>query len=131
MKTLLLPLLTAVTLLVSVAPSQANNLFTLQTLERERATLLKHLADPNLSVAHRQQKTHSVYRRMVDAERMVLRDDRIAADNSVLANKAFANYQLTFLVHASAESGQSVMNHWLDTLNLSHDDILNSKVGFK
>ena len=109
----------------------ANNTFTLENLERERATLLKTLTDSSLNSYQRQSQSENIYRRMIDAERMVLRDERLSQSQSVLAKKAFADYGLTFLVHASAETKKRVLEHWLDELNLSTKQIQNTKVGFK
>ena len=131
MKTTLLTLVTGIALTIAALPGQANTLFTLQNLERERATLLKTYTNTQLSTAERQANSERLYRRLVDAERMVLRDDRIATDTSMLAKKAFDHYELTFLVHASAEDGNNILEHWLNTLKLSNGDILNTRVGFK
>ena len=103
--------------------ANANALFTLENLERDRAALLENLSSTTLTVHQREQKTNSIVRRLTDIERMVLRDDRIAASNSVMAKKAFENYELTFLVHAGSESKKSPMVHWLSELNITTNSI--------
>ncbi len=111
--------------------ANANALFTLENLERDRAALLENLSSTTLTVHQREQKTNSIVRRLTDIERMVLRDDRIAASNSVMAKKAFENYELTFLVHAGSESKKSPMVHWLSELNITTNSIKASHIGIR
>ncbi|WP_340679905.1 hypothetical protein [Paraglaciecola sp.] len=129
---LLLSSLVAVTYLSSFsAAAQSNALFSLQNLERERASLLATLTDANISMEVRQQKSNSIYRRMADIERMVLRDERIANSDKVLVQKAFANYDLTFLVHASAERKVQPLSQWMNTLGINAASIAQSKQGYR
>jgi hypothetical protein len=129
---LLLSSLVAVTYLSSFSAAAQNNaLFSLQNLERERASLLATLTDANISMEVRQQKSSSIYRRMADIERMVLRDERIANSDKVLVQKAFANYDLTFLVHASAERKVQPLSQWMNTLGINAANIAQSKQGYR
>ena len=64
-------------------------------------------------------------------ERMVLRDDRVTADNSPLAQNAFAKYELTFLVHSSAEKSLPPLSHWMTELQLTSDNILAARTGHR
>lgn len=129
---LLLSSLVAVTYLSSFSAAAQNNaLFSLQNLERERASLLATLTDANISMEVRQQKSNSIYRRMADIERMVLRDERIANSDKVLVQKAFANYDLTFLVHASAERKVQPLSQWMNTLGINAASIAQSKQGYR
>ncbi len=77
----------------------------LETLERERAQILAALLDPALDPDTRPARTDPALRRLVDLERMVLRDPRAAAGSDGVAQRAFADYDLTFLAHASVERG--------------------------
>jgi hypothetical protein len=108
-----------------------DSLFSLKNLERERASLLATMSDPSLSTQQRQKKQGSIYRRMADIERMVLRDDRIANSDTFLVQKAFANYDLTFLVHASAEHKVQPITQWLNTLNINASSIQQSTSGYR
>src|SRR3954469_386309 len=76
---------------------------TLDNLERERALLIEAMLDPALAPADRQARIEAEQRRLVDLERMVLRDDSLKGKNTPAIRKAFANYDLTFLIHASLE----------------------------
>ncbi|KXI28224.1 hypothetical protein [Paraglaciecola hydrolytica] len=113
------------------AAAQSNSLFSLQNLERERAALLTTLTDANISMEVRQQKSNSIYRRMADIERMVLRDERLANSDKVLVQNAFANYDLTFLVHASAERKIQPLSQWMNTLGINAASIAQSKQGYR
>ena len=62
---------------------------------------------------------------------MVLRDDRVTSSNSQLAQNAFNKYELTFLVHSSAEKGLPPLSRWLSELDLTTDSILSAKTGHR
>ncbi len=121
--------LTVFTLAISAGAVNANALFTLENLERERASLINNLLSEEVDGYQREQQTQSIVRRLTDIERMVLRDDRIAASNSVMAKKAFENYDLTFMVHAGSESKKSMTAHWLTQLNITSQSIDQARVG--
>lgn len=109
--------------------AKPNPLFTLENLERERAVFLKSLTTTKLDAYQREQKGNHIIKRLIDMERMVLRDDRIAMSNSIMAKKAFQSYELTFLVHAGSESKKSPMAHWLHSLNITDENIYESQSG--
>lgn len=122
-----------ITTIVSLLSSSAfaNNLFSLENLERERAALLNAQLDSSLDLNQRQQKVQSIYRRLVDIERMVLRDDRVTSSTSSLAQNAFNKYELTFLVHSSAEKSLPPLSHWMSELHLTTNNILSAKTGYR
>lgn len=60
---------------------------------------------------------------------MVLRDDRLLNNQSAIVQRAFQNYELTFLIHASAEKNLLPMELWLSELNISSNSILSTKKG--
>ena len=109
----------------------ANSLFSLENLERERAALISAQLDSSLDLNQRQQKVQNIYRRLVDIERMVLRDDRVTSSTSSLAQNAFNKYELTFLVHSSAEKSLPPLSHWMSELQLTTDNILSAKAGHR
>jgi hypothetical protein len=84
-----------------------------------------------LDLNQRQQKVQSIYRRLVDIERMVLRDDRVTSSTSSLAQNAFDKYELTFLVHSSAEKSLPPLSHWMSELQLTTANILSAKAGHR
>ena len=114
---------------ITTVQAKPNPLFTLENLERERAVFLNNLTTTTLTTYDREQQGNHLLKRLIDMERMVLRDDRIAQSNSVMAKNAFKNYELTFLVHAGSESKKSPMAHWLHTLNITTEHIQKSQSG--
>ncbi len=121
--------LTAVTQFVvacslAVNVSAAEKLGTLKNLERDRASFIATLIDRDLSPAQREQSLKNNQRQLVDLERMVIRDDRLNGSKSSLVRAAFKNYDLTFLVHASAEKGVSPADLWFEQVGLT-GDVLN------
>jgi hypothetical protein len=113
------------------ASAQSDALFSLKNLERERAALLATFTDESLSSDVRQQKVATIYKRLVDIERMVLRDERITNSDKLLVQKAFANYDLTFLVHASAEKNTQPLTQWMNTLGINANTIAQSTLGYR
>jgi hypothetical protein len=125
-------ILAVATFIISITShvnAKPNSLFTLENLERQRATLLDNLTTKQINAYQREQETKHLINRLVDLERMVLRDDRIAASNSIMAKNAFQNYDLTFLVHAGSESKKSPMAHWLYALKITDESIAKSSSG--
>lgn len=125
-------ILIAIGLILSVTTgvqAKANPLFTLENLERERAVFLNNLTTTTLNAHEREQQGNHIIKRLIDMERMVLRDDRIAMSNSIMAKNAFQHYELTFLVHAGSESKKAPMAHWLHSLNITDESIYKSTSG--
>ena len=102
---------------------------TLDNLERERALLVEAMLDPALSPSDRQARIESEQRRLVDLERMVLRDDQLKGKNTPTVRKAFANYDLTFLVHASMEKKVTLVDNWLDQVGISTNTLMAARKG--
>lgn len=109
--------------------AKSNPLFTLENLERERAVFLNNLTTTSLNAFQREQQGNRIIKRLIDMERMVLRDDRIAMSNSIMAKNAFQHYELTFLVHAGSESKKAPMAHWLHSLKITDENIFKSQSG--
>ena len=102
---------------------------TLDNLERERALLVEAMLDPALSPADRQARIENEQRRLVDLERMVLRDDALKGKNTPTVRKAFANYDLTFLVHAAMEKKVTLVDNWLDQVGISTNTLMAARKG--
>jgi len=103
----------------------------LENLERERAILVETMLNPELSPAERQQRIEAEKRRLVDLERMVLRDDALKGKNTPVVRKAFSNYDLTFLVHASVEKKVSLMDNWLEQVGISTQTLMSARKGMR
>jgi len=118
-------------LLASVLSISANaqSALTLENLERERAAMLNTFTSDQITAKKQQMSINSSYRRLTDVERMVLRDDRLLNNQSAIVQRAFKNYELTFLIHASAEKNILPMDLWLSELNITSNSILSTKKG--
>ncbi len=102
---------------------------TLENMERERAMLIETLLSSELSIEQRQQRLQTAQRRLIDLERMVLRDQSLTGKSTPAVRTAFGNYDLTFLVHASTESDKLVIDHWLEQVGITTSTLMNSRVG--
>ena len=101
----------------------------LENLERERAILVDALLDPELAPGDRQAKVEIAKARLVDLERIVLRDDGLVGRNTPTVRRAFANYDLTFLVHASLENNTAVIDTWLGEVGVSTAALMTARQG--
>ncbi len=102
---------------------------TLSNLERERSSLMEIVVQETFSPIERERKIALSQRRLMDMERMVIRDDRLLGSHDPMVKKAFDHYETTFLVHASAEANQHIVDFWLQQVNLDSQSILESKRG--
>jgi len=107
----------------------AQSALTLENLERERAAMLNTFTSDQITSKQQQMSINSSYRRLTDVERMVLRDDRLLTNQSAIVQRAFKNYELTFLIHASAEKNLLPMDLWLSEVNITSNSILSTKKG--
>jgi len=102
---------------------------TLENLERERAMTIKTFLDSSLNIDERQAKLDSQRRRLIDLERIVMRDKTLRGQNTKTVRIAFKNYDVTFLGHASAEKGHTMVDHWLMQFGVSTDSVMSTRVG--
>ena len=101
----------------------------LENLERERALLIETMLDPALSVEERSKRVDGAQYRLVDLERMVLRDVKLRGKDTPVVRRAYQDYDLTFLVHASVEHERGLVDHWLGELGISTDAVMASRKG--
>ncbi len=102
---------------------------TVENLERERAIAIETLLSPNMDPAERQSSVEITRTRLVDLERMVLRDDGLRGRNTPAVRAAFENYDLSFLVHASIEKNRSLIDHWLEQLGVTTNSLMSARIG--
>ena len=102
---------------------------TVENMERERALLIDTFLDPTLPPAERGQKIEVAGRRLIDLERMVLRDDSLKGRSTPTVRRVFANYDLSFLVHAATEKNMSALDLWLDQLGVSTQALMSARMG--
>jgi hypothetical protein len=60
---------------------------------------------------------------------MTMRDPKVRQDRRPIARRAFEDYDLTFLGHASLERGIAPVDLWMERLGLSSARILSARVG--
>ena len=97
-----------------------------ENMERERAIMLQTMLDPNMSHQERHSKSALSQKRLIDLERIVLRDKSLTGRNSPVVKRVFADYDTSFLVHAAAEKNLSVTDHWFEQLGLSAKSVMAS-----
>ena len=101
----------------------------LENMERERAIMIETMLSGDIDNNQRQGRLEIARTRLVDLERMVLRDKSLIGKNRPLVRAAFENYDLTFVVHASVEKNRSIADHWLSEIGLSTQAIMNARSG--
>lgn len=117
---------TAALLIALAAPAGAG---TLENMERERAIMIETMLSGDIDNTQRQGRLEIARTRLIDLERMVLRDKTLLGKNQPLVRAAFDNYDLTFVVHASVEQNRSLADHWLSEIGLSTQAIMNARSG--
>jgi len=120
---------TGVTLAIITSGLSLAHAGSLENLERERAILIQTMLSGDVGVQERETKLEISGVRLVDLERMVLRDKSLSGKNTSMVQAAFQNYDLTFLVHASVEKSRSVTDHWLQSVGLSTQTLVNARMG--
>jgi len=102
---------------------------TVENLERERAIAIETLLSPNMDPGERQSSLQIARTRLVDLERMVLRDGSLRGRNTPAVRAAFENYDLSFLVHASIEKNRSLIDHWLEQVGVTTNSLMSARIG--
>ncbi|HSR55396.1 MAG TPA: hypothetical protein VLN73_04105 [Alphaproteobacteria bacterium] len=125
-RTLILSAAAAAVLASPVTGAKAGSL---ENLERERAMLMQALLSGDLSPKERQGKIALSRNRLIDLERMVMRDKKLVGHNTPAVRAAFENYDLTFLVHASIERDRALLDHWMHQVGVSTESLMNARVG--
>ena len=98
----------------------------IENLERERTILVENMLTPEMTAEERQAKMGIAKRRLIDLERIVLRDKSLVGRNTPAIKRAFASYDLTFMVHASLEKNRSLADHWLEQVGITQQDVLSA-----
>ncbi len=114
--------------LFAMLGSTAAHAGTVENLERERALVIEKILNPALTPDERSQRLVSSKARLVDLERMVLRDKSLKGRNTPTVRRAFENYDLTFLVHASTERNLSLTDNWLTQMGITTHNIMSATI---
>jgi len=100
---------------------------TVENLERERSIMVETMLSSDMSAEERFAKINVSKKRLIDLERIVLRDKSLVGRNTPAVKRAFANYDLTFIVHSSVEKDRSLADHWLAQIGLSKQGVLSAQ----
>ena len=119
----------AAAMLCAAAFATAAQAGTVENLERERALALGALLSADLSPSERQERMSLSKARMVDLERMALRDEGLRGKDTPTVRAAFENYDLTFLAHASIERRRTMIDHWMEQVGISTGTLMNARMG--
>lgn len=111
---------------ISIAPSADAG--TVENLERERAIAIETMLNPELKPDERHAKVELFKRRLVDLERMALRDESLKGRNTRNVQRLFENYDISFLIHASVEKNLGVLDNWLEQIGVSTQTIMSATV---
>ena len=101
------------------------------TLERERSRLLQHVLNKNISIGDRKENLQKFKMRLLDLERITINNKNISKNPSYQTIKAFENFDLTFLVHASLEHEKSLPILWFEKIGLTTNDLMGTRISRK
>jgi len=120
--------ITSTIILSSNLMMKPTNAGVLENLERERASVIKYILDPELSPSERQKKIQGSKMRLIDLERIVLRDKKLKGRNTPTVRRAFNNYDLTFLLHAATEKNLTLTDGWLSQLGITTQSVMSAQI---
>ncbi|GLR69748.1 hypothetical protein [Agaribacter marinus] len=128
-------LFTAITILIGAScafnASAKDTLLSLKNLERQRASFIQEMLSAKSDLDTKEKSLMQRQHQLIDMERMVIRDERLSQQNDYLVHRAFSDFDMTFLVHASAEEQKQPIQHWLDSVGFSSTAIINAQPGFR
>jgi len=116
---------TLILLTTFLNPALANSI---DNMERTRASLITTILDPNLDADNKQNKLLDLKLKLLDKERMVINDKKIIQNPSRYTIKAFEEFELSFLVHASIEKKIDITSHWFNEVGFTSSSLKNTKL---
>ena len=119
----------AASLVLAAGITAPTNAGSLENMERERALMLDSLLTSELTPEKRQAKIEMSRNRLIDLERLVLRDKSLVGKSTPAVRAAYENYDLTFLVHAATEHNRTLIDHWLSQVGVSTESLMNARIG--
>lgn len=102
---------------------------TLENLERERAQTIQYFLDGQMEANERLARIEVSKRRLIDMERMVLRDKSLRGKTTPIVRRAFLNYDVTFMAHSATEKNLTMVDNWLDQFEVNTDTLMSAKIG--
>jgi hypothetical protein len=118
-------MLTMLLLLNFLNPALATSI---ENMERTRAALISVMLDANMNADKKQNKLKSFKLRLLDSERIVINDKKIIQNPDRYTIRAFEEYELSFLVHASIENNIDISHHWFNQMGLTTSNLENTRL---
>ena len=118
-------MLTMLLLLNFLNPALATSI---ENMERTRAALISVMLDANMNADKKQNKLKSFKLRLLDSERIVINDKKIIQNPDRYTIRAFEEYELSFLVHASIENNIDISDHWFNQMGLTTSNLENTRL---
>ena len=118
--------LAATVLAAAMTTANVAHAGSVENMERERAILLETYLAPDMKAKERHAKANLSKRQLIDLERIVLRDKSLVGRDTPAVDRAFDNYDLSFLVHASLEKDLTIFDHWLQENGISKQVVMNA-----
>ena len=118
-------MLTLLLLLNSLNPVFATSI---ENMERTRAALISVMLDANMNLDKKQNKIKNFKLRLLDSERIVINDKKIIQNPDRYTIRAFEEYELSFLVHASIENNLDISDHWFNQMGLTTSNLENTRL---
>ena len=116
------------TLILSLTICSYAHANSIDSLERERARALDLVLDKSISIGERKKRLEISKMRLLDLERMTINNKNINKNPNYRTIKAFENFDLTFLVHASLEKDKPISLIWLEKIGLTTENLMSTRV---
>jgi hypothetical protein len=121
-------MLTILLLFTFLNPALATSI---ENMERTRAVLISIMLDANMNADKKQNKLKNYKLKLLDSERIVINDKKIIQKPDRYTIKAFEEFELSFLVHASIENNLDISDHWFNQMGLTTSNLENTRLIIK
>jgi hypothetical protein len=103
----------------------------IENMERTRASFIKVMLDSNLNLEKKELELKNLKLKLLDKERIVINDKKIIQNPSRYTIKAFEEFELSFLVHASIDNNIDVPSHWFNEIGMTTSNLDNTSLIIK
>ena len=103
----------------------------IENMERTRAALISIMLDANMNADKKQNKLKNYKLKLLDSERIVINDKKIIQKPDRYTIKAFEEFELSFLVHASIENNLDISDHWFNQMGITTSNLENTRLIIK
>ena len=103
----------------------------IENMERTRSALISIMLDVNINADNKQNQLNNFKLKLLDNERIVINDKKIIQNPDRYTIKAFEEFELSFLVHASIEKNLDISEHWFNQIGLTTSNLENTRLIIK